>query len=678
MIIRSDPNWPPYLWHHRVHTEKRRERLFYWRIGFEGGYERDRVAAGIDSACSRTGIKAFIVYELFGAYDLLIRTWMPPDRHFDEFENVLTGELESTNLEMCDAFEVDYMIRHWPFSDEHGEPLPPPEERRIGRLQDSEIDEVDTKWPDVRPELLERLIDERLLTPLNHTTFERPGIKFAIDVSSEGPTDARKLADFEQELLELVDRASGISQRSLYAGSGYAHFMIMGRVDYEAFHAIHSELVSQINTAALSERYRARTVTHVSGQRGYRIAREALTGRSGRVARIIGGRIPQRRIGKAHDPERVMENGETFAGRFEIVAHLGGGGFANVYAARDAYEGGVKRALKVFRSANREVALREIGALRRINQSNVVKVLWGEHDGPLWYLVTEFVDGKSLDECEQGGDARALSIIIQVLRGLEAVHPDDARISELRSKDELSGDELVELQALQDKGLVHRDIKPENIMVSDDGHVTIVDFNIASPARQPGKTRSGTPGYMAPDAGVGGWEPSDDLFSCGVMLYELLMGTHPFVNREPVGGAAPADPRGSRPDLPDSLADVVVHSCQTIRADRYQSAAEMRKALERELAAVEKLESTVRLALWQWQKERSRPRPADTGESAEARPPITDGPLSFARILIDRVENPPFESDVQSSSLPPSDDDDPDKPVPTGKDDGVDDESASA
>jgi hypothetical protein len=162
VIVRSAPNWPSFLWHHRVHTEKRGERLSYWRIAFGTGYERDRVAAGIEAACAECHLKGVIVYELFGADDLLIRAWLPHGRKFEEFEAALTDELASTGLNSCYPFAVDCMVRHWPFTGVGGRPEAP-EESAISHLQDAEILEVETKWPDIDPALYERLLDERLL-----------------------------------------------------------------------------------------------------------------------------------------------------------------------------------------------------------------------------------------------------------------------------------------------------------------------------------------------------------------------------------------------------------------------------------------------------------------------------------------------------------------------------------
>ena len=666
--MRSTPNWPLYIWHHRAHTDRRGERLLYWRASFVSGYERDRVTSGIESACRSCGVVGLIVYELFGAHDILIRAWLPEGRNVPELDLALTEELKPTGLDEWAGFAVNYMVRHWPFIRSDGS-TDGPEERWLNHLQDSEILEVETDWPDVRPELIERLKAERLITPLDEGTFEAPGIKFIVEVSSDAGSDVRTLAEFEEKLVEVLDSARGIRQRSLYAGTGFAHFLIMGRVDYDKFHAIHSELISKINTGALSETYRARTMTHISGQRGYRIAWEALSGGSGpQPASRLSAFLP-RRADPEPDAVRVLEPGEEFGGRFEIISHLGGGGFANVYAAKDVFDEGVVRALKIFKSADGRAAIREMSALRRIEHPNVVKAIWGDHYGPHWYLVTEFVDGQPLDSCPARDEIWALSVMIEVLDALVAVHPDDRRIEELRARDSLEDVELNELQRLKANGLIHRDVKPANILVGADGRVTLVDFNIASPAREPTKTRTGTLAYMAPDAGFERWEPADDLFSCGVVLYELLLAKHPFPDRLPVSGLPPTDPLALRPALPATLAAVLTRACQTIRAHRYESAQEMRRDLEHERRSLEQLDSTVRGALWRW-REQTYPIAAASVDGQAPRP-TTGAPLKLARILLDELndgefglgpadgEKPRRKSAGQDGGEPPKRDDGP-------------------
>jgi serine/threonine protein kinase len=113
----------------------------------------------------------------------------------------------------------------------------------------------------------------------------------------------------------------------------------------------------------------------------------------------------------------------------------------------------------------------------------------------------------------------------------------------------------------------------------------LVDFNIASPAGGERSTNSGTPAYQAPDVAER-WEPSDDLYAVGVILYELIAGRHPYEREFPVASVPPADPLALRPTLRPALAAIMAKACHHVRAQRYHSAAEMRDDLDAELAAL--------------------------------------------------------------------------------------------
>jgi hypothetical protein len=216
------------------------------------------------------------------------------------------------------------------------------------------------------------------------------------------------------------------------------------------------------------------------------------------------------------DPEEVKSSvgakasdyavGDVIDGRFEILAILGEGGFSRVYRVHDEVEG-EEWALKLFdNAAGYEAVRREIGALRKVDHPNVVKVYWaGKTQAGDWYLITEFIDGESLDKYANGKkhlrDREAVDVALDVLRALAAIHPDAARIGELdarRRDGDLSQAEYSEWMELKEKGLVHRDIKPLNVMLTRTG-AKLLDFNIASRAGDEVKTRSGTPPYQAPD-----------------------------------------------------------------------------------------------------------------------------------------------------------------------------------
>ena len=200
--------------------------------------------------------------------------------------------------------------------------------------------------------------------------------------------------------------------------------------------------------------------------------------------------------------------GDVLEGRFEILQILGQGSFSKVYRVRDDVEG-AERALKLFdTAAGYEAVRREIGALRKIDHPNVVKVFWaGKTNVGDWYLITEFIDGESLDEFVAGKrrlrDREAVDVALDLLDALVAFHPDAARLKQLEAKrreGDLPEAESREWTELKDKGLVHRDIKPLNVMLTRTG-AKLLDFNIASRVGDPVHTHSGTPPYQPPDAG---------------------------------------------------------------------------------------------------------------------------------------------------------------------------------
>jgi Protein kinase domain len=253
--------------------------------------------------------------------------------------------------------------------------------------------------------------------------------------------------------------------------------------------------------------------------------------------------------------------GDVLDGRFEVLQMLGRGGFSRVYRVLDDVEG-KERALKLFDSAAGDEAVRrEIGALREIRHPNVVEVFWaGKTTAGDWYLITEFIDGESLEEFVTGKrnlrDREAADVALDLLDALTAFHPD-----------------------AEGRGLIHRDIKPRNVMLTRAG-TKLLDFNIASRVGDPVHTQSGTPPYQPPDADLARWDVSTDLFAVGVLLYQLLCnGSHPYPNARPVVDGLVIDPRTIRSDLGPDLAEFLIKACAPTSGDRFSTAAEMQLAL---------------------------------------------------------------------------------------------------
>ena len=290
----------------------------------------------------------------------------------------------------------------------------------------------------------------------------------------------------------------------------------------------------------------------------------------------------------ANRPARDYAVGERIGGRFEVEELLGAGGFSKVYRVRDTVEG-EERALKLFdNAAGYDAVRREISALRKVHHPNVVKVIWADQtELGEWYLILEFIEGELLADYTVGKkqlrDRESIDVGLDVLSALIAIHPDSQRLDALdqkRRESEITPAEFDELMSMGEDALVHRDIKPQNIMLTRSG-AKLLDFNISSRVGDPVRTVSGTPPYQPPDADLTSWDVSTDLFAVGVTLYEMLCdGQHPYAQARPMGDVRPRDPRQFRKDLSAPIAEFLLRACAPERAERFQSAAEMRKALE--------------------------------------------------------------------------------------------------
>ncbi len=265
--------------------------------------------------------------------------------------------------------------------------------------------------------------------------------------------------------------------------------------------------------------------------------------------------------------------GKKLDGRYEIKEIIGVGGMANVYKAYDSIDDRVV-AVKILRDEhmeNDELLRRfrnESKAIAVLSHPNIVKVYDVSFNEDIQYIVMEHIDGITLKEyIEQQ----------KVLRWKEAVH---FTVQILRA-----------LQHAHDKGIVHRDIKPQNIMLLEDGTIKVADFGIAKFARASQHTVTdkaiGSVHYISPEQAKG--EISDeksDIYSVGVMLYEMTAGELPFDADTPVSVALKQiqsqakRPRAINPDIPEGLEDITIRAMQKDPARRYQSAAEMLRDID--------------------------------------------------------------------------------------------------
>lgn len=266
--------------------------------------------------------------------------------------------------------------------------------------------------------------------------------------------------------------------------------------------------------------------------------------------------------------------GKRLEGRYEIQELIGMGGMANVYKAYDAIDDRTV-AVKILRDeflGNTEFLRRfknESKAIAVLSHPNIVRVFDVSFTGSVHSIVMEYIDGITLkDYIERQGVLtwkEAVHFTLQILRALQHAH---------------------------DKGIVHRDIKPHNIMLLQNGAIKVTDFGIARFARSDVKTITdraiGSVHYISPEQAMGeSTDEKSDIYSVGVMLFEMLTGRLPFEADTAVSVAIKQiqtqaqRPTSINPSIPEGLEDITIRAMQKDAARRYRSAAEMISDIEK-------------------------------------------------------------------------------------------------
>lgn len=313
--------------------------------------------------------------------------------------------------------------------------------------------------------------------------------------------------------------------------------------------------------------------------------------------------------------------GTTLAGRYEITARIGGGGMALVYKALDNLLNryvAVKMLRQQFVHDEEFIQRfrREAQSAASLSHPNVVSIYDVGQTDDTHYIVMEYVEGHNLNEIIQQRAPlqveEAVRIATQICDALDHAHQNR---------------------------IIHRDIKPHNILIGRNGRVKVTDFGIARAVTSSTITQTGSVvgsvHYFSPEhaKGISAGEKSD-LYSLGIVLYQMLTGRLPFLGESPISVALKhlqepfEEPRKVNPHIPQSVENIILKSMRKSPAERYQSAAEMLRDLETSLFPERAHEAKVMFAQRKLYEdpEETRVMPAIRAQEREERQPTDTYP----------------------------------------------------
>jgi len=246
-------------------------------------------------------------------------------------------------------------------------------------------------------------------------------------------------------------------------------------------------------------------------------------------------------------------------GKYQILSNLGSGGFGTVFLARDTWID-KKVAIKVphRQGGDFDELLQEPRLLAALDHPNIVGIITAEKTDGVFFIVMEYVKGESLEgvlDREKAIDVpRSLNFVAQILKGVEHAHENQ---------------------------VLHRDLRPANVLVSETGTAKVADFGTSRfLEKSHATTVIGSPPYMAPEHFQGRAVLASDIYSVGVMFYQMLTGQLPFFSPNPaqiermVAAGRVTPPRLRNGQIPKEISDICLKAMATDLGGRYQRASE--------------------------------------------------------------------------------------------------------
>ena len=249
---------PHFQWNHRVHEMWGQERLIFWRLAFSPTYDRDAVLSALRDVMKKNRVSSYVFYELAGVYDLLLRIWLPSSVTQEEFKRSLREHLGSTDLQVCDDFNVTQVVVHWVWdSEKTGDNCIPPPSVLNHCLSKQEIADIESG----RLTQTQRLEFEKmnLIAPCDVES----GITFITVIPPSIQYRSSRANDRLRDRLKgILLQAQHVHEASLYEGLGFGQFLLLGKVPHEHFFKINDEIIEEINNLNVQD-FGVRTYTHI-------------------------------------------------------------------------------------------------------------------------------------------------------------------------------------------------------------------------------------------------------------------------------------------------------------------------------------------------------------------------------------------------------------------------------